>query len=409
MGHLAGGKRLTEQVLEYVASKADGVPVYGKELTKAILESGVIREVTSHYTLHSSLLDLHIPDTFQGSLMARLDRVPELRELAQIAAVLGRQFSYDVLRHLAADDEVALQKTLGRLVAAEILYQRGRGRSAVYRFKHALIQEAAYASLLRRPRQRLHGRLATLLESELASEAANNPEVVAHHYSRSATHAGTAVKYWQLATDYALSRGAHAEAASQLATALQDLVKLEPSLERDRLELDLQTKLGPAITITRGYTDLQLRTCYARAQALCEALKHAERGAALFDPSAPRVKGWPGGQPGEQCLLAWVAAGERCSSGELEQFEQALARYEAQRSRLLVPVLLSFLTGRSPRHEPIGQRRNRSVSMRYTHPRAADVGGRSVETAQRFLAAFCAVPNSSNCTAHHLAAEQYRY
>ena len=139
VSNLAGGKSLPNEVREHIVSKSDGVPLYVEELTKTILESGVLREEADRYWLDGTLAELQIPSTLQDSLMARLDRVPLLREMAQLGAVLGREFAYEMLRHLSPVEEPALQEGLGQLVEGELLYQRGRGRRALYVFKHALI------------------------------------------------------------------------------------------------------------------------------------------------------------------------------------------------------------------------------------------------------------------------------
>jgi len=164
VGHLTGGRPLPGEVVDHIVAKADGVPLYVEELTKAILGSGVLEARGDAYVLTSALAQLHIPATLQDSLMARLDRAPRLREVAQLGSVLGREFAYDMISALAGIEEEMLQSGLGQLVVDELLYQRGRPPRSRYLFKHALIQDAAYQSLLKRTRQQYHQRVAKLLE-----------------------------------------------------------------------------------------------------------------------------------------------------------------------------------------------------------------------------------------------------
>jgi predicted ATPase len=160
--HLAGGKALPAEVVQYIVTKTDGVPLFVEELTRMLLESALLREETDHYTLLRPLSSLTIPATLQDALMARLERVPGVKEVAQLGAVLGREFPYAWLRGLSPLDEDALQDRLTQLVTSELLYQRGRPPRARYIFKHALIQEVAYQSLLKRTRQQVHQQVAEL-------------------------------------------------------------------------------------------------------------------------------------------------------------------------------------------------------------------------------------------------------
>ena len=197
IGHLAKGKSLPDAVTEHIVDKADGVPLYVEELTKTLLEQPILVERDDAYVLNGPLSDLEIPATLQDSLMARLDRAPSLRQVAQVGAVIGREFAYEMVNALSAMREAELGAALGQLVENELLYQRGRPPRARYIFKHALIQDAAYHSLLNRTRQSYHLELAKLIESRFPAIAQGSPELVAYHYTEGGA-AHEAVAHWQL-------------------------------------------------------------------------------------------------------------------------------------------------------------------------------------------------------------------
>ena len=189
-----GGKVLPVEVVAHIVAKTDGVPLYVEELTKMVLESGMLQEEAEHYRLTGSLSTVTIPTTLQDSLMARLDRLPQTREIAQLGAVLGREFVYELLQAVAPLDEATLQAGLAQLVAAELLYQRGRPPRARYMFKHALIQDAAYASLLRSTRQQVHQQVAQLLEARFPEAVETQPRVGGPAlYRRGLPRAGSAL------------------------------------------------------------------------------------------------------------------------------------------------------------------------------------------------------------------------
>ena len=271
IGLQASGKPMPSQVIEHIVEKADGVPLFVEELTKAALESDFLREEEDRYTLAGSLSDLAIPATLQDSLMARLDRFPTLRELAQLGAVLGREFTYGMLQSLTPLDEPELIDGLGQLVANELLYQRGRPPRSKYIFKHALIQDAAYQSLLRRIRRQYHQQVATLIVERFPEMVTSQPELVAHHYAQAGCHE-EAVDYFQKAGRDALGRSANVEAATHLEKALEYLRREPDSQARLQRELSIQMAYGPAVVAARGFGHLDVAKAYARAWELCQRL-----------------------------------------------------------------------------------------------------------------------------------------
>jgi class 3 adenylate cyclase/predicted ATPase len=266
---LAGRKPLPGEVVRHIVTKTDGVPLFVEELTRALLESSLLREEPDHWVLAGSLTDAVIPATLHDSLMARLDRLPTVREVAQLGAVLGREFAYEMLRIVAGMEESALRDGLAQLVGGELLYQRGRPPRARYIFKHALIQDAAYASLLRSTRQRVHQDIARALESRFPDTVMAQPELIAHHYTEAGSSA-VAIQYWRQAGQRAVQRSANAEAVAHLQRGLELLPSLPDSPERARIELALQTTLGPALMATRGYGAPDVARTYERARDLCD-------------------------------------------------------------------------------------------------------------------------------------------
>jgi class 3 adenylate cyclase/predicted ATPase len=268
---LAGGRTLPAEVVEHIVQKTDGVPLFVEELTKAVIGSGVLREEEDHYALTGPLSEISIPASLHESLMARLDRLPTVREVAQLGAVLGREFAYEMLRAIAAIDEPRLRDGLSRLVEAELLYQRGRPPRARYIFKHALIQDAAYQSLLRRTRQQYHRQVGELLESEFTDTVETSPELVAHHYTEAAAPK-QAAKYWRRAGERAMQRSANQEAISHLTSALAQLLQLPETVDRAKQELAVQRLLGQASFATRGYASPEATRAFSRARELCAVI-----------------------------------------------------------------------------------------------------------------------------------------
>jgi predicted ATPase len=268
---LAGEKPLPMDVVEHIVVKTDGVPLYVEELTKMLLTSDLLREEAEQYVLTGPLRTVAIPDTLHDSLMARLDQMHTAKEVAQLGSVLGREFAYEMLQALWGQDEETLQAALAQLVAAELLYQRGRPPRARYLFKHALIQDAAYASLLRSTRQGYHQQMAQLLEARFPEVVETQPEVVAHHYTAAACP-DQAIGYWQQAGQHAARRSAHQEAVRHLTTGLELLATRPETPARTQQELALHMALGPVLMATRGHAAAEVEQTYTRARALCQQL-----------------------------------------------------------------------------------------------------------------------------------------
>jgi class 3 adenylate cyclase/tetratricopeptide (TPR) repeat protein len=266
---LAGGKALPAEVVAYIVARTDGVPLFVEELTKMLLESDVLHQETERYTLTGPLSAVRIPTTLQDSLMARLDRLPMIREVAQLGAVLGREFAYEMLRALAGVEDSLLQERLAQLVDTELLYQRGRPPRARYIFKHALVQDVAYASLLKSTRQQYHQQVARMLEAHFPATVETEPEMVAHHYTEAGC-AAQAVGYWQQAGQRAIQRSANVEAIAHLRQGIALLTTLPDTPARVQAELTFQTTLGPALMATRGYGAPEVAATYHRARELCQ-------------------------------------------------------------------------------------------------------------------------------------------
>ncbi len=266
---VAEGKTLPNGVLQHLAEKTDGVPLYVEEMTKAVLESGALKEMNGHYDLTGSISTLAIPATLQDSLMARLDRLVTAKGVAQQAAVIGRQFSYALLQAVSQLDHTVLERELGILVDAELIYQRGLSPQATYLFKHALVQDTAYQSLLRSTRQGYHGRIAVVLAERFPETTETQPELLAHHYTEAGL-AEQAITYWQRAGEQARTRSANVESIAYLNKGLEVLTTLPETHERVQRELNLQMSLALAYHATKGQHAIEVRRAYLRAQELCE-------------------------------------------------------------------------------------------------------------------------------------------
>ena len=269
--HLTGGKVLPAEVVQQVVVKTDGIPLFVEELVKMILESGLVQEEADRYVLTGPLPPLAIPSTLHDSLMARLDRLSAAKDLAQLGAVLGREFAYELLQAVSPLDEPTLQQGLAQLVDAELVYQRDLPPRSWYVFKHALIQEAAYQSLLRSRRQHYHQHIAQILEGQFPETVETQPELLAHHYTEAGLSA-QAVGYWQRAGQRANEYSANAEAISHLTRGLEVLKTLSETPERLRRELTLQTLLAQVLKDTKGYGHPEVEQAYTQARELCQQI-----------------------------------------------------------------------------------------------------------------------------------------
>jgi TOMM system kinase/cyclase fusion protein len=270
-GRVAHGKALPAEVVEQVVAKTDGVPLFVEELTKMVLESGLLEEREGRYALTGPLPPLAIPTTLHDSLMARLDRLAAVKGIAQLGAALGREFPYELVQAVSPWDEGTLQRGLHQLVAAEFLYQQGLPPQATYVFKHALIQDAAYQSLLKSKRQQYHQQIAQVLQERFPETTETQPELLAHHYTEAGLIA-QAIPYWQQAGRRSVERSASMEAISHLTKALEWLRTLPDTPERAQHELTLQIALGVPLVAIEGWGAPRMGQAYARARELCQQL-----------------------------------------------------------------------------------------------------------------------------------------
>jgi DNA-binding winged helix-turn-helix (wHTH) protein/predicted ATPase len=268
---ITGGRALPPEVLNQIIAHTDGVPLFVEELTKSVLESGLLEDISDRYILRSPLPALAIPSTLHASLLARLDRLAAVKDVAQMAAVIGREFPYALISAVAGLPQKDLQAALGQLVAAELVFQRGVPPDATYLFKHALVQDTAYASLVRSRRQQLHAEIARALEAQFPDVVAGEPEVLAHHFT-AAGITEPAVLYWQRAGQQAVDRSAYAEATRHFNAGIELLAKLPDTTARTRQEIALHIALGAAQIVVKGHAAAEVEHTYLTARELCERI-----------------------------------------------------------------------------------------------------------------------------------------
>jgi class 3 adenylate cyclase/predicted ATPase len=264
---LTEGKKLPADVLQQIIEKTDGVPLFVEEITKAVLESGVLEATNQHHEWVGSLNTLTIPETLQGSLMARLDRLGLGKEVAQLAAAIGRQFSYHLLRSVGVWDDTALHQGLKQIVEAGLCQQHGSIPHAVYIFKHALIRDAAYDSMLRSRRRHIHGRIARALEADPRGLKDREPETIARHFE-AAQEIRQAIDYWENAGQQARRHSANQEAAAHFVHAINLLHAHVEHSERAELELRLRIELGGQLIACHGNGAAEVEENYEQARAL---------------------------------------------------------------------------------------------------------------------------------------------
>jgi class 3 adenylate cyclase/predicted ATPase len=271
---VAGGKTLPKEITEQIIDRTDGVPLFIEELTKTVIESGVVIEAADHYAKSGTMAPTVIPATLQASLIARLDRLAPTREVAQIGAALGRQFSHDLITAVANMPQQRVEDALVQLGDAGLIFRRGSPPDAEYTFKHALVRDAAYETLLRSSRQRLHAHIAGVIEKRFPEIATATPETLAHHFT-AASLASMAIPYWLKAGQHALQRSTLAEAITHLSTGLTLITSITDEKLRIDLELGLQATLGLALTAAKGYAVPEVEKAYTRARELCNLVGEA--------------------------------------------------------------------------------------------------------------------------------------
>jgi class 3 adenylate cyclase/predicted ATPase len=358
IAHVASGKALPKKVTDQIVDRTDGVPLFIEELTKTVLESGIVTEAGDHYSVRESDGPLAIPTTLHASLLARLDRLAPTREVAQIGAALGRQFSHELIKAVAMMPQQQIDDALTQLVNAELIFRRGIPPDAEYTFKHALVQDAAYSTLLRSQRQVIHGRIAGTLEDKFSEIATAQPALLARHCAEAGL-IEKAVGYRLKAGQQAIVAGlAMIEAEAQLNHGLDLLSRLPEGSERDRYEISLQVALGAAFIATKGFAAFEAERSYSRARELCrQQIDHPDFPAVLCGLSMHYMhrSGTPGNddvnrellcvaeqrQDSATCAIAhWRLAVSALHSGNqqlaIAHFEQAIAFYDqAERPRFI--------------------------------------------------------------------------
>ena len=284
IAYVTGGKALPKEISDQIVDRTDGVPLFIEELTKTVLESGIVAEAGDHYALAGPMAPVAIPTSLHASLLARLDSLAPTREVAQIGAALGRSFSYELISAVAGMPQQKLDGALDQLASAQLIFRRGAPPDAEYTFKHALVQDAAYSTLLRNRRQQIHARIAATLESQFPEIVAIQPGLIAGHCAEAAL-TEKAVGYRIKAGQQAVAHSAMIEGVTQLRKGVDLLALLPDGVERHQYELDLKVTLAAALVATQGYSASEVPELYARVRTLCEELNR---------PS----------------LLVWVATGQ---------------------------------------------------------------------------------------------------
>jgi predicted ATPase len=274
ISRMIGGKALPREIADQIVERTDGVPLFIEELTKAVIESGVVADAGDRYTIAGAVPSLAIPTSLHASLLARLDRLAPPREVAQIGAALGRTFSHELISAVADMPERVLSDALEQLVRAELMFRRGTPPDAEYTFKHALVRDAAYDTLLRSNRSGLHAHIASVLERDFPETNSARPEILAQHY----TVAGVAlhaIPYWLKAGQVALQKSHLAEATNNLRKGLELISDLPDKSHHVELELQLQAALAITLSGSMGLGKPEVEQAYLRARELCDEIGSA--------------------------------------------------------------------------------------------------------------------------------------
>jgi class 3 adenylate cyclase len=278
---VTAGKRLPREVADQIVERTDGVPLFIEELTKSVVESGLVTEAGDCYVMVGSAKALAIPTSLHASLLARLDRLAPTREVAQIGAALGRSFSHELISAVAQMPQHKLDEALDQLVGAELVFRRGTPPYAEYTFKHALVQDAAYSTLLRTRRQQIHGLIVSTLETQFPEIVASQPQLLAHHCAEAGLNEKS-VGYRLKAGQQSVARSENAEAVEQLRKGLELLLSFPDSTSRQQQELDLRVALAPPLMATKGYAAPDVAETVARSRQLAGHLGRADYLVALL-------------------------------------------------------------------------------------------------------------------------------
>ncbi len=271
LANMTGDKPLPCEVRDRIVAETDGVPLYVEELTKTVIESGMLRDAGDRYVLTGELREFAIPTSLQDSLTERLDRLGPTKELVQRAAAIGRSFRHELLAAITPSTADELDEALSRLMQSNLIYRRGLPPDVSYEFKHALVRDVAYESLLKTTRQKYHQRIAEVLEDRFPETRETEPEILGYHYE-SAGSIDKAIRYWRQSGDLASRRSANAEAVTHYTKALHLLQTQRLSPERDAEELRLRVGLGPALLSIKGFSAPEVVDTYTRARELCDTV-----------------------------------------------------------------------------------------------------------------------------------------
>ena len=273
--HLAGNKQLPAELVDRLAERSECIPLYLEEMTKTVLESGVVRETSGEHVVDVPVHEIAIPASLHDSLMGRLDQLGSAKPVAQLAAVLGRQFELALLeaawQRIPRVPEVSLARALNLLVGAQLLIREGESSDALYRFRHSLIQQESYHSLLPSDCRSYHGYVAQAMLESFSARAELEPELVAHHYA-SAEDRPRAIEFWGKAGQRSIASSAYAEAINHFKDGLKQVAHLEKGPEASRIELDLRSGLGLSLIVSSGFASKDVEETYERAAKLCNEL-----------------------------------------------------------------------------------------------------------------------------------------